>query len=489
MRFNEILKSFRYKISYKLASCIGLVMVADFLFYESPAGWTLGLFGFLLVVAVILNDRTSANFKYGLAICYAALGLCLALMETTSFLACLLFCITLGSLILAPRLGKIEDIRPLLRAILLYGLFAWARLLRDSIVIQYVSKRTSKIKNRKLDLIGKWLLPVGLSIVFIALFSIANPIIGNFMDSINWQIFAEYLSVPRILFWMFSLTTCWALIRPKFKQRRRKMKVSQIMKSELTLTNLVFNEKSILISLIAFNALFLIQNMMDITFLWAGANLPDNMTSAQYAHQGAYPLIVTAILAALFVLIALKPGSKTESMRLIRALVYVWVSQNIFLVTSSILRLTDYIEEYSLTYLRVTALVWMGLVAFGLLLIITRIYFKKTNSWLINANAAALYLTLYLCCFINFGSIIADYNVTHARETTGSGANLDVVYLYSSVGVDAIPALRWYEKNYPAASNMSAVIPARQYLESKFAHSIQDWRQMTFRDYRIQQYY
>ena len=52
-----------------------------------------------------------------------------------------------------------------------------------------------------------------------------------------------------------------------------------------------------------FNALFAVQTVLDLTYLWGGVALPDGMTYATYAHRGAYPLIVTALLAAGFVLV------------------------------------------------------------------------------------------------------------------------------------------------------------------------------------------
>jgi len=47
------------------------------------------------------------------------------------------------------------------------------------------------------------------------------------------------------------------------------------------------------------------------------------------------------------------------------ALVYLWVAQNVLLVTSSILRLDLYVQIYLLTWWRVAAFIWMLLVAFG----------------------------------------------------------------------------------------------------------------------------
>jgi hypothetical protein len=67
-------------------------------------------------------------------------------------------------------------------------------------------------------------------------------------------------------------------------------------------------------------------------------------------------------------------------------LIYLWLLQNIVLVLSSIWRTKLYVDGYSLTYLRYAALLCMGLVMAGLGLIILRIVFAKSNTWLINAK-------------------------------------------------------------------------------------------------------
>src|SRR5664279_2771317 len=152
------------------------------------------------------------------------------------------------------------------------------------------------------------------------------------------------------------------------------------------------------------------------------------MSYAEYAHRGAYPLIVTALLAAGFVLIAMRTSGPAEKSRLIRPLVLAWIGQNILLVISSIFRLDLYVAAYSLTYLRLAAFIWMILVAAGLLLILIQILLKKPNSWLLAANAVSLALVLYACCFINAPQLVASYNVGHSRENGGAGPNLDLKY-------------------------------------------------------------
>jgi hypothetical protein len=186
---------------------------------------------------------------------------------------------------------------------------------------------------------------------------------------------------------------------------------------------------SVTLSLIAFNLIFVLQNLMDVLYLGGLASMPAGVTLADYAHRGAYPLIATALLAALFVLVTLRPGSTTAEVPLIRRLVVVWIAQNIVLVGSSILRTVDYVEAYSLTGLRIAALAWMVLVGFGLGAICWRLLRGRSAAWLININLAAALMALTVASFVNFGAMAAQWNVRHAREVGGAGVRLDLCYL------------------------------------------------------------
>jgi len=139
---------------------------------------------------------------------------------------------------------------------------------------------------------------------------------------------------------------------------------------------------TLILSLAVFNALFALQNVLDLTFLWSGAPLPGHVTLADYAHKGAYTLILTALLAGAFVLICLDPGAQASKSRSVRWLLVFWILQNLFLVASSALRLADYIDAYGMTRLRLAAFVWMALVAMGLVLITARILSGRSSAWL-----------------------------------------------------------------------------------------------------------
>jgi hypothetical protein len=174
-------------------------------------------------------------------------------------------------------------------------------------------------------------LPVVGGAVFLALFAAANPVIGRTLSALRFPAVGADLFL-RAIFWLMAATLAWGVLRPR---HRRALTPGKVRPAPVVAGVSV---ASVTLSLIVFNALFALQNGLDAVILWGGAGPPAGLTLAQYAHRGAYPLIATALLAGLFVLVALDPRMPTAKVPLIRVLVVVWVAQNLFLVASSILR-------------------------------------------------------------------------------------------------------------------------------------------------------
>jgi hypothetical protein len=239
--------------------------------------------------------------------------------------------------------------------------------------------------------------------------------------------------------------------------------------------------------LILFNVLFAVQNLLDSRYLWGGAVLPQGLTWAQYAHRGAYPLIVTALLAAVFILWAFHPGCRAGVAAMPRRLLVLWVAQNVFLTLSAVWRLNLYVRIYSLTLWRVAAVIWMFLVMAGLLWILWRILRNRGNAWLINANVYTLVTVLYLCCWVDWAGLIAAYNIRHCRETGGGGQELDVAYL-QSLGTGTLPALTTLLRQtgtQESAALRLKVERATVALETCLRTETRDWRGWTLQRQRI----
>ncbi|WP_348642485.1 DUF4153 domain-containing protein [Mesorhizobium sp. B2-4-12] len=132
-------------------------------------------------------------------------------------------------------------------------------------------------------------------------------------------------------------------------------------------------------------------------------------------------------------------------------------------------------------------LVWMGLVAAGLALIIVRIALGKSNEWLSSANLLTLSATLYACCFIDFAATIANYNVDHSQKMTGQGIPLDGWYL-GSLGPGAFPALDRFLDHQGRTAGAGAtreLARLRGVDEGWYRSALENWRAWSFRDWRL----
>lgn len=340
-----------------------------------------------------------------------------------------------------------------------------------------------------------WIVPVLFSALFLLLFASANPMIEKWVAALNLTKITTAISFDRVLFWFVVLSVVWGFLRARTGDRTRpsvpRVHVEALSEPQQLrdVVSVLFSPAAILRALILFNLLFLVQTGLDIHYLWRGTELPDGITYANYAHRGAYPLMLTAALAALFVILSFGPGRDLENFTAARLLVFAWILQNVLLVSSAMQRLNIYVEVYALSYWRLAAFIWMGLVAIGLLLVLVRIATQRSNAWLVGTNLAVTVAVLYLCCFLNFPSIIANYNVDHSFELSGTGAALDVRYL-ERLGPNALPALIRFSKldNRSQRTGWPAVAPRTCKLQQMLAEKQGTWRTWIYRDHRLLQF-
>lgn len=457
----------------KVLALVAVVAVADLLFVWHEPGTTLGLFclawlgGLALVRPDVLRDRRG---RWALA---ASLFFALVLCDRPGVLAWCLFGLSVSIAALSPRVRAGEPA------------FAWAQRLFVHGVVGLVGPmldlmRLSRLNRRKgltgLAIATRLVLPVGGGLLFLALFAAANPLISNALDGL-FQGWLSARSIGRAVFWGFVAVLVATSLRPRWKRTLAPLPERAPGRPSAART------QSIVWSLVVFNAVFALQNGLDIAFLWSGAPLPGDVTLADYAHRGAYALIFTALLAGLFVLVALQPNAETARHPLVRRLVVAWIAQNMLLVASSILRTADYIEVYSLTRLRIAALIWMGLVAVGLGLIVWRMLRGKSAHWLIDANVGVALSVLSIVSVVDLGAFAAAWNVRHAREAGGRGVELDIGYL-RDLGPPALVSIAELELASDDRVFRDRLAAAREEIVCGMWRDRGEWRGWIWRDQR-----
>jgi hypothetical protein len=461
----------------KLALVLGLTALADWLFYDQRIGISLVLFAIALVAGSLLANLHPFNLR---RILTAAIALLLALIPAVEELNFFSVVFVVAGLVVStallthPDLSRLTNGLRAFRDLFLTGPF---RVTGDVV-------RMTNIQVLRTGL-TRWLVPLVFGAIFVWLFASANPVIDEWVSLFNVREAGSRINLARTLFWTLMLSMVWPFLHVRWRLRKPRppaaLPLSDNAEPDAGLS-ILFGREAILRSLILFNALFAAQTGLDFVYLWGNARLPDGISYAEYAHRGAYPLIATALLSAAFVLAAMRPGGAAEKSRTIRPLVYLWIAQNVMLVISSMLRLYRYVEIYLLTGWRIAALVWMLLVAIGLVLIVARIILEQSNGWLVRTNLISLTATLYVCALLNFNAIIANYNVTQA---SGKGMGVDTNYLYS-LGPQALPAID--RAVLLLGPRFKSACQNRDRLVEMHAADMASWRSWGFRSWRLQRY-
>ncbi len=473
---------YRHRLSFLTTVNVALIATADYFFYAQPAGWTEAAYAVLITGVMVLANPQKLRSLIGVSLLLLLLGLVIALASQPGPLVRAITILALITLSFHDRSWKKSNLAWLERwfQFLLTG---WMKLFKDVTAVyrwKRVHQQRTLLQQFSIHL-RYWTLPVLLSLVFLALFNAANPVIAWWLRAFDQFLAMAFgdinIGIGRLTFWLFTGVWIWALLR--FKNSIR------VNPNQDVIGSIRFISPEVLTRcLILFNILFAVETILDAVYLWSGFSLPEGMTYAQYAHRGAYPLIATALMAGLFVLLTFRSGRLPAEMRAIKYMVYLWLGQNILLTFSALWRLTLYVEVYSLTLLRTAAIIWMFVVAAGLLSILIRILRSRSNRWLVNANLATTLFVLYLCCFFNFDGFIAHYNVRHSREISGKGVNLDQAYLIH-LGYESIPALLWFHSMNPEMAGGREARANAVRLADGLEKETTNWRAWTYRKHEL----
>jgi hypothetical protein len=466
------------RASFWLKALIGALLagLADALFFNTGGGATVGVFAFAWLAGLIAVRPGLARDPRALTALAAAAGFALVLVDRPGWLAWALFVLMLAIGALSARVKRDEPAWRWTQRLVVAGAVSLAGPTIDLIRLGRLRRRGKGERASPLGLLKLVLLPLVGGAVFLALFASANPLIADGLNRLRLPPLSGE-TILRAILWTIVLIMVGAVFRPRWRGRL-------IALPTLRAAGMPgVTGASITLSLIVFNAVFALQNGLDVAFLWSGAPLPGDLTLARYAHRGAYPLIGTALLAGLFVLVALRPGSETARKPLVRGLVVLWVAQNMLLVASSLLRTANYVEAFGLTRFRLVAMIWMVMVGIGLLLICWRMLRDHDGHWLIDANARLALVVLAALSIVDLGAITAAWNVRHAREVDGTGAWLDVGYL-RSLDSSAAVSLVELEQATTVASLRDRLAPVRADTVGSMRRRQARWTGWTWRDAR-----
>lgn len=313
--------------------------------------------------------------------------------------------------------------------------FAGSHLLRSQIEL---FKMTNSLSSKKPHLarLLKWmrilLISTCVIVLFIILYKASNPVFSDLISGITTKIelffnkLFKVVKIEIITTFLCGLAICDFLIlktiNPKlinevnatteYLFRKKKALQSQAL-------NMEFKRewKAAFVVLVILNILLLIINSIDIYWVWFNFEW-DGDYLKQFVHEGTYVLILSIIISVAISLYLFRSNlnffSKNKAIKL---LTYIWLSQNVILAISVGVRNMHYIYYYALAYKRIGVIFFLIATVIGLITAILKIKHKKSLHYLLRTNALSVYFVLIVMSLVNWDTVIARYNFSHASRS------------------------------------------------------------------------
>ncbi len=268
-----------------------------------------------------------------------------------------------------------------------------------------------------------------LCILFFNMYKSSNPL---FAENTKWLNF-DFLSAAWIFFTLGGFVLVYALLYP------RTIKEIENWENKLPLTNAIAEtgngqEKRYdteryagLLLFIVLNLMLVILNVGDVQTLYFNGGLPAKVSHSDFVHNGVGILILSILIATgLIMYLSRKEFNDVKNNKALMAFIYLWIFQNIIMLSSTAFRNQIYIHDYNFTYKRIGVYVWLLLAMCGLCIMFWKIHRKRTNWYLIRTNIALWVSVLVMSGCFNWDKMITNYNLRNKAL-----ADVDVYYLFS----------------------------------------------------------
>ncbi|MEN2400420.1 DUF4153 domain-containing protein [Flavobacterium sp. MC2016-06] len=130
-------------------------------------------------------------------------------------------------------------------------------------------------------------------------------------------------------------------------------------------------------------------------------------------HERVNAVIFSIIMAVGVILFYFKGGFNFDpKASKLKKLAKLWIALNGVLIISTIIKNSEYVSFFGLTYKRLGVYAFLTLAVIGLVFTFLKITKQKTNAYLINHMVWYFYATVLLCSYVNWGNLITNYNIS-----------------------------------------------------------------------------
>ena len=130
-------------------------------------------------------------------------------------------------------------------------------------------------------------------------------------------------------------------------------------------------------------------------------------------HERVNAVIFSIVMAVGVIMFYFKGGFNfDEKAKNLKRLSKIWILLNGILIMSTLIKNSEYVSFFGLTYKRLGVYAFLFLAVIGLFFAFSKIAKQKTNAYLFNQMVWYFYGTILLCSYVNWGNLITNYNIS-----------------------------------------------------------------------------
>lgn len=407
----------------KLLFILGSSIVFTLLFYGEDLGLNWGIFGLLQISLICYYFQEKLSSRLHLVLVILSVLSCFAFAwygDFPSFLAMVFSIVFLQFKTQEPKL-KLLQVFPLM---ILNGITTLGRVLMFS---QYIPIRKVNSSFGK-GVIAYFVIPAVFLGLFLLVYSSGSDYFSSFFTDYYLDINAWEVFILTALGFYISFTF-WNYWIPEVCYEKNELLANDLKKevpfnkNSFSFLDIDMERKSGEITLLLLNVLLLI---FIITFNYEQFfKVVEKSALSLETHERVRAVIFSIVMAIAVILFYFKGGFNFDAKAVhLKKLAKVWIVLNAVLIVSTVVKNSEYVLHFGLTYKRLGVYAFLVLAIIGLIISFVKIAKQKTNAFLFNRMVWFVYGAILLCSFVNWGNFITQYNI-------GVNKGVDISFLES----------------------------------------------------------
>ena len=260
------------------------------------------------------------------------------------------------------------------------------------------------------------LIPLILISIFFGIYSIGSSHFANFFTNIEidinfWQLFCISILGMFIAFNYWNYTIEKIIYKQNHILDNTFHEKDKTVKSSYSFLDLDTERMSGVISFFSLNVLLI---FFIVTYnyeqFYEVIKTPSQLS--EETHERVNAVIMSIIMAILVIMFYFKSSFNFDPKAgLMKILAKIWILLNAILIISAMIKNSEYIINYGLTYKRLGVYGFLILSLIGLIMTFIKIQGKKRNAFLFNTMTWFFYGTILACSYINWGGFITFQNM------------------------------------------------------------------------------